>query len=120
VKIYLLFTLTIINLLLLLSLLAAHLRPAWIGSDAPVIRSRALEIIDDRGRVRASIKVHPSAVFEPTGKLYPETIMFRLIDQNGRPEVKLGASDQGGGISFVGSSDGTQVLLQAEGSQTSL
>jgi hypothetical protein len=38
-----------------------------------------------------------------------------LIDANGRPEVKMGASEEGAGLSLVGATDTTQVLLQAEG-----
>jgi hypothetical protein len=88
-----------------------------------VLRGRSLEIVDDQGRVRASIKVHPAdKTFKmPDGKTgYPETVMFRLIDPNGRPEVKLGASEQGGGLGLVGDSDTTHVVLQAEGTDSSL
>lgn len=114
--------LTVINLVILLINLA-HSRPATADGVAPVLRGRALEIVDDHGRVRASIKVHPAdqTARRPDGKTgYPETVMFRLIDANGRPEVKLGASAQGGGLGLVGDSDATQVLLQAEGAGSSL
>jgi hypothetical protein len=57
----------------------------------------------------------------PDGKTgYPETVMFRLVDAKGRPEVKLGASEQGGGLGLLGASDSTQVVLQAEGADSSL
>jgi hypothetical protein len=84
---------------------------------------RELEIVDEQGRVRASIKVHPAnSTFKmPDGKTgYPETVMFRLIDSDGRPEVKLGASEQGGGLGLVGGFDSTHVILQAEGTDSSL
>jgi hypothetical protein len=61
------------------------------ASPAPVLRGSSLEIVDDQGRVRASIKIHEGdPKFKwPNGKIgYPETVMFRLIDPNGRPEVK--------------------------------
>jgi hypothetical protein len=46
---------------------------------APVLRGRALEIVDDRENVRAQILVHgPETV---NGKVYPETVLFRLADQ---------------------------------------
>jgi hypothetical protein len=114
--------LTIANLGLLIFLLAQIQR---VGADsvAPVLRGRELEIVDDQGRVRASIKVHPAdrSFKMPDGKTgYPETVMLRLIDSNGRPEVKLGASEQGGGLGLVGGFDSTHVLLQAEGTDTSL
>jgi len=114
--------LTVINLVILMFNLA-HSRPATAEGVAPVLRGRALEIVDDQGKVRASIKVHPAdKTFKmPNGKTgYPETVMFRLIDPNGRPEVKLGASEHGGGLGLIGESDSTQVLLQAEGADSSL
>ena len=114
--------LTIVNLVLLIFLLAQIQR---VGADSvsPVLRGRELEIVDAQGRVRASIKVHPAdRTFKmPDGKIgYPETVMFRLIDSNGRPEVKLGASEQGGGLGLVGGFDSTHIILQAEGTETSL
>jgi hypothetical protein len=113
----LLFALTALNLVLLLFILFSSTVPALASTSvSPVLRGRALEIVDDRGRVRASIKLHPAHTFEPTGKRYPETVMLRLIDPNGRPEVKIGASVEGGGLSLVGISDSTQVLLLADSS----
>src|SRR2546426_3295673 len=75
--------------------LVAQLKRADADSIAPVLRGRELEIVDDRGRVRASIKLHAAdpKYKWPDGRIgYPETVMLRLVDQNGRPEVKLGAS----------------------------
>jgi hypothetical protein len=132
-----LIALTVVNLVLLVFQLAqlrqvqaiaglneaaAPVRNEAAG-PAPVLRGSALEIVDDQGRVRASIKLHaadPSAKM-PDGKTgYPETVMFRLIDSKGRPEVKMGASEQGGGVGFVGANDSTQILLKAEGDDTML
>jgi hypothetical protein len=98
-------------------------RGAEAASPAPVLRGSALEIVDDQGRARASIKIHPGdPKFKmPDGKIgYPETVMFRLIDPNGRPEVKLGASVEGGGLGLIGETDTTHVLLEAEGAVSSL
>lgn len=114
--------LTVINLVILMFNLT-HSSPATADGIAPVLRGRALEIVDDQGKVRASIKVHPAdKTFKmPDGRTgYPETVMFRLIDAKGRPEVKLGASEQGGGLGLIGDSDSTQILLQAEGADSSL
>jgi hypothetical protein len=91
---------------------------AYTGAD--VVRGTALEIVDNRGRVRASIKVQPAETFKPTGRKYPETVVLRLIDPNGRPEVKIVASEEGGGLSFVGDSDATHVLLHADRAESSL
>lgn len=52
----LLMALTIANLGLLV-LLVGRIRSAEADSVEPVLRGRALEIVDDRGRVRASILV---------------------------------------------------------------
>ena len=88
------------------------------ASPAPVLRGSALEIVDDQGRVRASIKIQPGDPnFKmPDGKTgYPETVMFRLIDPNGRPEVKLGASVEGAGLGLIGETDTVHALLEAQG-----
>lgn len=127
-----LIALTVINLGLAMFLLAqirrvdagsVEARGAETDSVAPVLRGRQLEIVDDQGRVRASIKIQPGdPKFKmPDGKIgYPETVMFRLIDPKGRPEVKLGASVEGGGLGLIGETDTTHVLLQADGPDSSL
>ena len=113
--------LTVINLLLLTFSLA-QFHPTEAQGAAPVLRGRALEIVDKEGRVRASINVHPAgpSVPVPDGKIYPETVILRLIDPNGRPSVKLGASEQGSGLGLGGDSDLTYVVLKAEGASSSL
>ena len=127
-----LIALTVINLGLTIFLLAQSRRVAAgsteapgveASSPAPVLRGSSLEIVDDQGRVRASIKIHagdPNFKM-PDGKTgYPETVMFRLIDPKGRPEVKIGASVEGGGVGLIGETDTTHALLQAEGAEASL
>jgi len=59
------------------------------AETAPVLRGRALEIVDERRAVRAGIQVLPAAVSKADGKAYAETVILRLIDPNGRPPVKL-------------------------------
>jgi hypothetical protein len=114
----LLLALTVVNLGLL-AFLVGRIRSAEAGGVEPVLRGRKLEIVDDRGRVRASIIVQPPGRM-PNGESFPENVMFRLIDANGRPEVKLGGSEQGAGIGFIGATDETHVLLEAKGTATSL
>ena len=89
-------------------------------SVAPVLRGRMLEIVDDQGRVRASVKLHPADKTGKTsnGKPYPETVMLRLIDAEGRPFVKMGGSEEGGGLGLLGQTDSTSVLLKAEGTES--
>jgi hypothetical protein len=109
-------TLTLLNLLLLSFLLLTSTGFALASSESPVLRGRALEIVDDQGRVRASIQLHEASTFKQTGKKIPETVMLRLIDPEGRPEVKIGASVEGGVLSLVGIADETQLLLLADSS----
>ncbi len=113
----LLIALTVVNLGLLMFLLA-QIRPPEAHSGAPVLRGRALEIVDDQGRVRASIKVQPAGT--ANGKPYPETVILRLIDPKGRPSVKLGGSERGAGLGLAGDSDPTYITLKAEGAGSSL
>ena len=114
------FILTVVNLGLLVFLLSTYRKSQVAEVTAPVLRGRALQIVDDQGRVRAGISVLPASTFKPTGKDYPETVILRLIDAKGRPEVKIVASEEGAGLGFVGRGDETQVKLEAEGADCSL
>lgn len=112
----LLVILTVLNLGLLVFLLAQtriHIGlqgvRVWTNADGSVLRGRSLEIVDDQGRVRAAINLFPET------NSYPETELFRLIDQNGRPSVKLGTSERGGGLALVSDSEGTYVQLSGNG-----
>ena len=114
--------LSVINLVILV-LLLVRLRPAVAEQGvAPVLRGHALEIIDDQGRVRSQILVTPPTTM-PDGKNYPETALFRLIDPNGRPAVKIGASVDGTGIGLQGDSERREwsgIQMLAEGPTTSI
>jgi hypothetical protein len=118
-----LLVLTGVNLLLLTGLLA-HGRPTGAQGVTPVLRARALEIVDEQGRVRASLIVQPAdpGVAQPAGGTVPETVILRLIDPYGRPAVKVAASEQGAGLSFTGhaKSRDTYVALKAEGTASAL
>jgi hypothetical protein len=104
--------LTAFNLILLASGLA-QLRPASAQGVAPLLRARALEIVDDQGRVRAEIKVLPA---QPTLKMpdgtvgYPETVQLRLISSQNSPHVKLGAMEDGSGLVLGGEKGYAQLL----------
>jgi hypothetical protein len=119
----LLICLTVLNLGLLLFQLA-RFRPleARAQGAAPVLRGRALEIVDDRGKVRASIQVFPEDPTHrtPAGKPYPETVLLRLVDGRGRPNVKIQANVDGGGVGLGGPSDPTYARLGAQGAKTTL
>ncbi len=117
----LLVALTLVNLVLLIVALA-QMRPAVAAEDvAPVLRGRALEIVDDRGKVRASINVLPAST-QKDGERYAETVLLRLITERGRPSVKIGASEQSAGLALVGptGTKETYVQLGANGTVSSL
>jgi hypothetical protein len=116
----LLIALTLANLALLIFTLT-RLSPTVAENTAPVLRGRGLEIVDEHGNVRASIKVFPASV-QPNGEPYPETVLLRLITEKGRPSVKIGASEQLAGLTLVGPSDtrNTYTQLGARGTTSSL
>jgi hypothetical protein len=102
--------LMVVNLVLLIFLLA-QMHYAGAQNVAPVLRGRALEIVDAQGRVRAEILVHgPETV---NGKTYPETVLFRMADQNKRPVVKFTASENGSALGLSDDSEGGRVQLNA-------
>jgi hypothetical protein len=118
----LLMTLTILNLVLLVFSLGQARAVATQGV-APVLRGRALEIVDDSGRTRASISVLPADpnVRMPDGSVgYPETVLLRLITSKGRPNIKIAATERGAAQVIGGESDPTYVQILAEGPRTSL
>lgn len=124
----LLIALTALNLGLLVFLLAQidvrflgfrFLRSAEVNSAGSVLRGRALEITDDEGRTRASIKVYPPSVL-PDGTTYPETVLLRLINSQGTPNVKLAATEDGSGLVLSGDSNPTHVQILARGTTTFL
>src|SRR5262249_12104952 len=104
--------------------LLAQIRSVEAQGTAPVLRGRVLEIVDDQGRLRANIKLQPADenAKMANGKAYPETVIFRLINRNGQPIVKLGTSEQGSGLALMGESGSTQtyVVLKAEGTESSI
>lgn len=89
--------LVVILTLLNAVLFVLSLCPTSAGASpevAPVLRGRALEIVDEQGRVRASITVLPAdpKVKMPGGTTgVPETVLLRLINSQGRPNIKAPA-----------------------------
>jgi hypothetical protein len=86
-------------------------------SEEGILRGKKLQIVDDVGKVRASISVE-----KPTGrwKDYPETVVFRLIDSNGRPGVKLTTSVVSSTLGLEGRDDPAYAQLIAEGNTSTL
>jgi hypothetical protein len=108
--------LVIVNLALLTLQFADRLH-AQGDPIAPVLRGRALELVDDKGRVRAEIKVLPA---QPNFKMpdgtsgYPETVQLRLVDSKGGPRVKLGTTEDGSGL-VLGGEGGAYVQILSRG-----
>jgi hypothetical protein len=110
--------LTAINLILLMFVLtemrisigAGGLR-IWTNVQGATLRGRALEIIDDEGRVRASIAVHPA---DPVAAPAGSTAILRLVDEDGRPSMKLATTQNGAGLLLL-AEQGTYVQLNGHG-----
>lgn len=98
------FTLTIINLILLATLLTQNYTAVTAKENLPVLRGRALEIVDTQGRVRASISVEPAVTMN--GRTYPETVLLRLTDPMHGPIVKLEASADGSALGLSDDAEG--------------
>lgn len=97
-----------------------HMYPAAAERVAPILRGSGLEIVDDQGKVRAQIVVYPTST-TADGAKQPDTALFRLIDPNGRPGVKIGTSVEGSAVSLAGDSErrewsGVQILAKGTGS----
>ena len=102
--------LTVLNLGLMI-FLVAQIRSADAEDVAPVLRGRALEIVDARGQVRAQILVHgPETV---NGKTYPETVLFRMATAQRAPLMKLTVSEEGSALGLSDDSEPGSVELRA-------
>ena len=99
-------TVTAVNLALLLMALRGQ-RSDAVQEPAPIIRARALELVDDRNKVRARLNV------EEDGE-----VVFRLMDQKGTIRVKLGAGEDGSGflLNNQKTEPGIHMLAKPEGS----
>jgi hypothetical protein len=90
----------------LLVVLVAQFHPVAAAADvAPVLRGRALELVDDEGRVRAEMRVLPAQpnLKMPDGTVgFPEAVQLRLIDSTGGPHVKLMTTEDGSGLMLEG------------------
>jgi hypothetical protein len=104
----------IIANLVLLGLQLAHARPTSPeAAVVPVIRTRALELVDDQGRVRAELRATPA---QPDFKMpdgtkgYPEAVLLRLVTSRNNPNVKLVATEDGAGLVLGGENGHVQAL----------
>ena len=81
------------------------------SATADIVRVRAIQLIDDRGQVRARLNV------EPGGE-----VVFRLLDEEGTIRVKLGASEDGSRLLLLNDLTelGVHLLTDQNGSQITL
>jgi len=116
----LLLVLTLVNLLIL-AIALGQMRPAAAEGVAPILRGRALQIVDEDGKVRASIEVIP-ATRQKDGEISAETVLLRLITEKGRPSVKIGASEESAMMGLIGPSNtkNTYVTMGSKGTSSSL
>jgi hypothetical protein len=113
--------LTIVNLGILVFVFLHRMGSVQANSPANVLRGRKLEIVDAQGKVRASIQIQPEGParmadgsVSKDGKIYPETVLFRLIRADGRPSVKISTSEQGSGLTLGGGIDPTYIVVSAQ------
>lgn len=116
-----LIALTAVNVVLVLLNFGHSIQPALAEAPASVLRARALQIVDEQGRVRASLAVLPAST-AADGTASQETVLLRLITEQGRPTVKIGASEQESGVSFAGptGTKDTYAILGAKATVSSL
>src|SRR5262249_16895577 len=108
--------------LAILVFLALRTRSVQAGEVPPVLRGRALEIVDTQGKLRASIQViqagpsqRPDGSLPGTnGKTYPEPVALRLIRTDGRPSVKIATPEQGSGLDLSGGTDPSYIVPSAD------
>ena len=119
--------LTLVNFGFVIFLLLHQIGPVEASSPASVLRGSGLEIVDAQGKVRASIQIVPAGPARMAdgsvakdGKIYPETVLFRLIRPDGRPSVKITTSEQGSALTLGGGIDPTYIVLDAEDGTPSL
>jgi len=119
--------LTTLNLVIMIFILVDRTSPVEANNPTTVLRVRSLEIVDGKGIVRASIHVEPEGrarmadgSIAKDGKIYPETVLFRLIRPDGRPSVKISTSEEGSGLTLGGGIDPTYIVLSAEGGESSV
>jgi hypothetical protein len=119
--------LTVVNLGILIFLLSNRTQTVEAHDVLPVLRGSGLEIVDAQGKVRASLTVVPAGPavmadgsIAKDGKIYPETVRFRLIRLDGRPSVKITTSEEGSGLTLGGGIDPTYIVLDATGGNPSM
>ena len=112
------FVFTVVNLGLFVWLIAQTGRVS-AQDTPPVLRGRGLEILDDEGRVRASITRYGTSS-NGSRDAYADIVVFRLHDRAGKPMIKLDTHVtvnglKGSGLGLLGESDETQAYIGTNG-----
>jgi hypothetical protein len=94
---------SVFNLLLLVFLLTQAPSTAQ-QSVTPVLRARAIELVDETGKVRAQLNVEQGG-----------DVVFRLRDSTGTIRAKFGANEKGSGISLM--DERTEATVQIRANQ---
>lgn len=81
--------------------------PPAVGEAEPILRGRALEIVDGQGQIRSRLNVEADG-----------TVVLRLIDRSGTIRVKLGADESGSGLLLLDESTEPGVHLIARRAST--
>jgi hypothetical protein len=100
--------LAVINLTLVLFILI-QASSATAKGVPPLIRARMIELVDDKGAVRAQLNVESSG-----------EVVFRLRDAQGTIRVKLGASENGSGLLLANDATEPGIHMLANDTGTSL
>jgi hypothetical protein len=107
-----LIAITLLNAgMLAMSFMQNHRAATTPGADQ-ILRGRGLQIVDDSGHVRASIQVLPQSR-QQDGTMSAETVLLRLITEQGRPSVKISTSEQQSGMSLAGPTGTSHTYVQA-------
>jgi hypothetical protein len=79
--------------------------------ELPVIRAQKIELVDARGRVRASLKIEENG----------ETV-FRIMDADGTIRVKVGGLREGSGMVLLNDATepGLHIMAKSDGTQITL
>jgi len=110
--------LTLVNAVVLVVLLS-QMETLAAQSAPGVLRGSGLEIVDRHGKVRASITIYPETPAAASRPAYPEVVVLRLIDRNGKPMMKLDTREAGAGVPkgaallLLGGSDDVQARMDA-------
>ena len=107
-----LIAITLLNAgMLAMSFMQNH-RAATTPAGDQILRGRGLQIVDDSGHVRASIQVLPQSR-QQDGTMSAETVLLRLITEQGRPSVKISTSEQQSRMSLTGPTGTSHTYVQA-------